>query len=68
MARRAASFTKTEATRAVQSALAAGLDVDRVEFKPDGTIAVIAKQDVPAGSDVPSPFDEWKAKKNARST
>jgi hypothetical protein len=49
MARRAASFTKTEATRAVQSALAAGLDVDRVEFKPDGTIAVIAKQDVPAG-------------------
>lgn len=41
MARRALPFTQADVTRAVKGTLAAGLPVERVETRRDGTIVVI---------------------------
>lgn len=67
MGRRAATYTQSSMTRAVKAALAAGLDVDRVEVLPDGTFAVITKGQEDADKCGLSPFDQWRATKNARS-
>lgn len=66
MGRRAASFTASDVTRAVKATVAAGLDVDRVEVQPDGTFAVITKGHEAGGHRDLSPYDQWRAKKNAR--
>jgi hypothetical protein len=66
MGRRAASFTASDVTRAVKATVAAGLDVERVEVQPDGTIAVITKGQEAGGNRDLSPLDQWRAKKNAR--
>jgi hypothetical protein len=66
MGRRAASFTASDVTRAVKATVAAGLDVDRVEVQPDGTIAVITKGQEAGGNSGLSPLDQWRARKNAR--
>lgn len=66
MGRRAASFTATDVTRAVKATVAAGLDVDRVEVQPDGTIAVITKGQEDGGNRDPSAYEQWRARKNAR--
>jgi len=68
MGRRAAPFTQSAVTRAFKAALAAGLDVDRVELQPDGAIAVITKGQKGADTCGQSPLDQWRAKKNARPT
>jgi hypothetical protein len=66
MGRRAASFTASDVTRAVKATVAAGLDVERVEVQPDGTIAIVTKeQEAELNRDLSS-YDQWKAKKNAR--
>ncbi len=41
MPRKASKFTKSEITRAVKAATAAGLDIASVKVAPDGTIVII---------------------------
>jgi len=65
MSRGPAKFKQADLTRAVKAARAAGLDVARTEIMPDGTIRLIHQAEVT--SVVESPFDEWKAKRDARS-
>jgi len=65
MGRRAASFTASDVIRAVKATVAAGLDVSRVEVQPDGTIAIITKEQAAEDHRNLSPLDQWKAKKNA---
>lgn len=65
MARRPSNFRQSDVERAVKAARAAGLDVGGVEVAPDGTIRVMTATQAPAGAS--NPFDQWKARKDARS-
>lgn len=65
MARTPAAFKQTDIVRAVKAARAAGLDVIRTEINPaTGAIILVHHNDGPAPAE--TPFDEWKAKRNAR--
>ena len=66
MGRRAASFTASDVTRAVKATVAAGVNVARVEFQPDGTFAVVTEGHETGGNCDQSITDQWRAKKNAR--
>jgi hypothetical protein len=63
MTRRPAHFLQSDVRRAVQGATDAGLNVARVEIDPDGRIVIVSGEGVP--KDTTTPFDAWKAKKNA---
>lgn len=65
MPRRPSHFRQADVERTVKAARAAGLPIGGLEVAPDGTIRIItaeARESVPA-----SPFDQWKAKRDARS-
>jgi len=57
-------FRQADLVRAVRAAKACGLDVVRTEIGTDGKIVLVHALDVAAAP--ASPFDEWKAKKDAR--
>ncbi|MEM9910294.1 MAG: hypothetical protein AAF922_05865 [Pseudomonadota bacterium] len=52
----------------MKAALATGLDVGAVEVAPDGTIRVMVGAPSAESQDAMTPFDEWKAKTDARKT
>lgn len=56
-AARKVPFRQIDVTRAVRAAVAAGLNVTRIEIDPDGRIVLI-HGDGPVTAD--TPFDEWK--------
>lgn len=56
------NFRQTEITRAIMGAKAAGMDIERIEIAPDGTISVVARDprqpQVLAGAQE-APEDTW---------
>jgi hypothetical protein len=64
MPRGPATFKQADLARAVRAVEAAGLKVTRTEIGPDGRI-VLHHDSAPAAV---SPLDEWRAKRDARST
>jgi len=65
MSRRPAAFTQADVVRAVKAARAAGLDVAGLELGLDGrTIRIVERSEKIATS----PFDQWKANRDARQT
>lgn len=65
MTRRPAAFTKADLTRAVSAALACNLPVKRTEISPDRIVLVHDEKGVPV---LQGEFDQWKEKRNARSS
>ena len=65
MTRRPSTFRQSDVERAVKAARSAGLDVGVVEVAPDGTIRVMVGATPGESQSATTPFDEWKAKKNA---
>jgi hypothetical protein len=67
MVRQAASFTQAHVSRAAKGAIAAGLNVVRVEIDPaTGKIMVVCRDAVEPQNDAAAAFDQWKGRKNAR--
>jgi hypothetical protein len=66
MARRASTFRQSDVERALKAARSAGLTVGGVEVAPDGTIRVMVADGRESGP--ATPYDEWKAKRDARAT
>lgn len=65
MARRPAAFTQADVVRAVKAGRAAGLDVAGFELSLENrTIRIVERSEKIAHS----PFDQWKAKSDARQT
>jgi len=64
--RSASTFKQTDVVRAVKAAQAAGLQVKATVIGPDGSIRLehVAEQ----RETNESPFEAWKAKRDARST
>lgn len=63
MRRGAVPFRQADIVRAVKAARACGLEVARTEIAPDGRIVIVHKLEVvPSAA---SPFDEWKARRDA---
>lgn len=56
-------FTQADVTRAAKGAVAAGLPISRTEIMPDGRIVIY--HDAPVTVDNLTPFEKWKAEKNA---
>ena len=52
----------------MKAARAVGLPVGGIEVTPDGTIRVIVGATLAESQSATTPFDEWKAKQNARPT
>jgi hypothetical protein len=63
MPRRPARFSPSDVRRAIQGAMDAGLSVARVEIDQDGKIVIVSGEGRP--KETTTPFDAWKAKKNA---
>jgi len=66
---RPARFKKTDVTRALKGAAAAGAKVSRVEIGGDGQLVLVL--DDPARQEAPSPvsaYDAWRAKRDARTS
>lgn len=63
MSRASPRFTKADVTRALKGAVEAGFDASTVEIMPDGVIRMSRGE--AAAAPEPSPFDVWKAKKDA---
>lgn len=59
-----AVFRQSDVTRAQKATIAAGLTVARTEIAPDGRIVIY--HDAPAPDDNQSPYEKWRAEKNAR--
>ncbi len=66
MPRRPSSFRQADVERAVKGARNAGLDVGSVEVTPDGTIRIVGASNIEPAHDLP--FDQWRARQNARPT
>lgn len=64
MANRKAPFSQADVTRAQKATMAAGLPASRTEIMPDGRIVIY--HDVPVSDDHLTPYEKWKAEKNAR--
>lgn len=64
MAKRPATFKQSDLTRAVKAVRATGLPMARTLILPDGTFVFDHRTEVT--SEPASPFDEWKAKRDAR--
>ena len=65
MARRPSTFRQSDVERAVKAARSSGLTVASIEVTPNGTIRVIVEAAEGESRSAVSPFDEWKAGKNA---
>lgn len=63
MSRTAPMFRQADLTRAIKSALAAGVAVARVEIDPTGKIVIVAA--CAARAETLSDFDRWKASRHA---
>ena len=58
MARSPCTFRQIDVTRALRAAKAAGIEVDRIEIAPDGTIIVVTeKTDAADGGEIGNPWD-----------
>lgn len=67
MTRRPQTFKQADVERAVKAALSAGLTVSAFEISQSGTIRVITTN--VKGETMPdTPYDQWKAKRDAGST
>jgi hypothetical protein len=66
---RTARFKKTDVTRALKGAAAAGAKVSRVEIGGDGQLVLVlddlARQEIPSAD---SAYETWRAKRDARTT
>lgn len=60
--RRPAHFSPADLARAVKAVTACGLTVSRTEISPDGKIVL---EHAAGLAPTASPFDEWKAKRDA---
>ena len=71
MSPRPAKFRQVDLTRALKAAKAAGMEVSRYEIDVDGRIVIFNEvghiPTVAEKSVVPSDYELWKAKRNARS-
>jgi hypothetical protein len=65
MPRASATFKQADVVRMIKAARAAGLEVARTEIAPDGRIVLVHKSE-PSAAPL-TPYDEWKAKHDARS-
>lgn len=63
---RPSAFRQVDVARAVRAAQSSGLQVMRIDVAPDGKISVITDAGAPPAASPPSPFDEWKAGRDAR--
>jgi hypothetical protein len=66
---RTARFKKTDVTRALKGAAAAGAKVSRVEIGGDGQLVLVL--DDPVRQEAPSTvsaYDAWRAKRDARTS
>lgn len=64
MGRGPLAITQADVTRALRGAVAAGVEIARVEIDPrNGNIIILTPRD--SGSLV-APYDVWKAERNAR--
>jgi hypothetical protein len=59
-----ATFKQVDVVRMIRAARAAGLEVARTEVSPDGKIVLVHKTESSAAP--LAPYDEWKAKHDAR--
>ena len=64
MTRRASTFRESDVKRAVKAARGAGVIVGVVEVTPDGTIRILSGSGE-ANAAPASPFDRWKALRDA---
>lgn len=64
MSRTRTPFRQADISRAVKGATAAGLVVGRVEIDQDGKIVIVPEEGKP--KEAATPFEAWKARKNAR--
>ena len=55
-------FRKIDVTRAIEAATAGGLKIGKIEIEPAGKIVLYAGEAVRTAG---TPFDEWKAKRDA---
>ena len=67
MTRRSVAFSQADVERAVKAALSAGLTVGAFEISQSGTIRVITTN-VKGETTPDTPYDQWKAKRDAGST
>ena len=51
------SFRKADVVRALTAAQESGLDIAKLEIKPDGTLILSSGSD--SDSTAPSPLDDW---------
>lgn len=65
MARTKATFTQGDISRALKAARSAGFEVGAIELRPDGVMQ-IKRATSEAASEATSPFEIWKAKRDAR--
>lgn len=63
----ATRFKQADVARALKGALAAGFEVGAVEIGADGQIRIVAASKAIDNSSL-NPFDQWKAKRDARAT
>jgi hypothetical protein len=63
MSRRPVRFLQSDVRRAIRGVTGAGLSVARVEIDQDGKIVIVSGEGRP--KETVTPFDAWKAKKNA---
>jgi len=54
--------TKNRKPNVIQQARTAGIDVARIEMKPDGTVVIITGKPEPAEPENPWPLDEFRTK------
>lgn len=64
MSRGPATFKQTDVTRALKGALAAGMNVGRVEIDREGRIVIVAPSQKPEPQ---GDLDRWLEKNDARS-
>ncbi|MCO6385018.1 hypothetical protein GTH22_20015 [Oceanicola sp. 502str15] len=65
MPRGPSTFRQADVERAVKAARAAGLDVGTVEVTREGTIRVMVGASTGESAQAETPFDTWKAKRDA---
>lgn len=63
MTRARATFRQDDLARALKAAAKAHVLVTRTEIAPDGRIILFHGQESPAAA---TPFDEWRARRDAR--
>ncbi len=59
------SHERPSLSELVRMSTESGLPVVQTEIRPDGTIVLFHAEERPSFPS-PSPFDDWKAKRNAR--